>query len=236
MKVVAMIPARIGSKRVPKKNLRLINGKPLISYILETIQKIDIFDEVYINADDQIFEQIATENHIKFYLRDSQFATDESTNDEFMLDFLNHINCNIVIQILPTSPLLSANEILSFTKYMIDNNLDTLISVEHKQIASIYEGSPINFDKLKRNPPSQNMKPIKAYATVLMGWKTSSFTSNMYQFGCAYHGGNGLTDYYQLKGLSTIDIDTEDDFMLAETIIKSLASNNHAQNEVKFYE
>ena len=45
-----MIPARIGSKRIPKKNLRLIEGQPLISYVLETIKETDVFDEVYLNA------------------------------------------------------------------------------------------------------------------------------------------------------------------------------------------
>ena len=60
-KIIAMIPARIGSKRIPKKNLRLINGKPLISYVIETIIKTNIFDDVYLNADDKIFD------NIKFY-------------------------------------------------------------------------------------------------------------------------------------------------------------------------
>ena len=58
-KIIAMIPARIGSKRVPKKNIRLIDGKPLIGYVLETIQKTTVFDDVYLNADDLIFKKIA---------------------------------------------------------------------------------------------------------------------------------------------------------------------------------
>ena len=57
-KIIAMIPARIGSKRIPRKNLRLINGKPLIAYILETLKKVKLFDEIYLNADDAVFEKI----------------------------------------------------------------------------------------------------------------------------------------------------------------------------------
>ena len=54
-----MIPARMGSKRVKKKNLRLINGKPLISYIIETIKQCDCFDEIYLNSEAMIFKEIA---------------------------------------------------------------------------------------------------------------------------------------------------------------------------------
>ena len=235
MKIIAMIPARIGSKRIPKKNLRLIDGKPLISYILDTVSQIDIFDEIYLNADDSIFNKIANSYNIKFYNRDKKFSTDKSTNDEFALDFINNVEGDLLIQILPTSPLITKQEIESFTQYMVQNKLETLISVEHKQIASIYKNQPINFDKLKKNPPSQEMEPVKAYATVLMGWEYNSFKNNMDQYGSAYHGGNSKTDYFQIKGLSTIDIDSEDDFLLAEAIISNL-KNKKIQTKAEYYE
>jgi CMP-N,N'-diacetyllegionaminic acid synthase len=230
-----MIPARIGSKRVPKKNLRLIEGQPLISYVLETIKKTDIFDEVYLNADDKIFGKLAEDYGVEFYHRNKNLASDSSTNDEFMYDFMNNVESDIVIQILPTSPLLTKEEVFDFVNYMVKEKVETLISVEHKQIGSIYKNKPINFDKFKKNPPSQEMEPIKAYATALMGWDVNTFKHNIEKYGCAYHGGDSNTDYYELKGLSTIDIDNEEDFLLASSIIKSL---NHVNknDEIKYYE
>jgi len=233
-KIIAMVPARIGSKRVPKKNLRLIDGKPLIGYILETLKKVKIFDEIYLNADDLIFQKIADEYGVKFYHRDKQFSTDKSTNDEFALDFMENIEGDILLQVLPTSPLISSKEIEEFTQYMLDNALETLISVEHKQIACLYKDQTLNFDKYKKNPPSQEMEPVKAYATVLMGWEYNSFKANMQKYGCAYHGGDSKIDYYQVKGLSTIDIDNEEDFLLADAIITAL--KNQTKQEIKFYE
>ena len=73
--------------------------------------------------------------------------------------------------------------------------------------------------------PSQTMEPVKAYATALMGWTYPSFKRNMEKYGSAYHGGDGKTGYFELRGLSTIDIDREDDFKLAESIIKALREN-----------
>lgn len=233
-KIIAMVPARIGSKRVPKKNLRLIDGKPLIGYILETLKKVSVFDEIYLNADDEIFEKIAKDYGVKFYHRDKQFSTDKSTNDEFALDFMENVEGDILLQVLPTSPLITAKEIEEFTQYMLDKDLESLISVEHKQIACLYKDQTLNFDKYKKNPPSQEMEPVKAYATVLMGWEYNSFKANMEKYGCAYHGGDSKIDYYQVKGLSTVDIDNEEDFLLAEAIITAL--KNQTKKEITFYE
>jgi CMP-N,N'-diacetyllegionaminic acid synthase len=233
-KIIAMIPARIGSKRIPKKNLRLIDGKPLIAYIIETVLQTKIFDKIVLNADDIIFEKIANSYDIDFYYRKKELANDTATNDEFAFDFMNNHKGDILIQILPTSPLITSKEIEAFTKYMLENKVETLISVEHKQIASVYKNNPINFEKLKKNPPSQTMEPIKAYATVLMGWEYTRFKANIKKYNSAYHGGDGSIEYFELKGLSTIDIDNEEDFLLAEAII--LSKKNHKKQEAEYYE
>jgi len=226
MKIVAMIPARLGSKRVKKKNLRLINGKPLIAYVIDVVKNCELFDEVYINSESEIFKEIADHYGVQFYQRPKKFSTDASTNDEFALDFIQKVSGNILIQILPTSPFITETEIIRFVQEMLDKKHETIISVEHQQIACLYKDEPLNFDKVKVNPPSQEMTPVMAYATVLMGWTYESFKKNMIQYGSAYHGGNGNTGYYELRGLSTIDIDREEDFQLVERIILSGDTNN----------
>ena len=224
MKIVAMVPARSGSKRIKNKNLRLINGKPLIEFVLNTLDKLDIFDDIYINSEDEIYKGLAEKHSFKFYKRPAELSSDTATNDEFALDFIENIKCDILIQILPTSPFITVDEIHNFTKMMMESSFDTLISVEHKQIACIYDNKPINFDLFKKNPPSQTMTPVMAYATSLMGWKTEIFKKNMDKHGVAYHGGDGNTGFFELRGLSTIDIDREEDFRLAESIAISLSS------------
>jgi CMP-N-acetylneuraminic acid synthetase/quercetin dioxygenase-like cupin family protein len=234
MKTVCMIPARLGSSRVKKKNLRLINGKPLISYIIDTVKQCDCFDEIYLNSEALIFKEIADQHSISFYKRPDEYATDQSTNDEFALDFIENISGEILIQVLPTSPLISADEINAFVREILRENYDTLISVENKQIACVYENEPVNYDKLKVNPPSQTMKPVQAYATVLMGWKYETFRKDMERYGSAYHGGAGRTGYFELRGLSTIDIDQEADFLLTEKIMMS--QNSKVDRGIEYYD
>jgi quercetin dioxygenase-like cupin family protein len=145
---------------------------------------------------------------------------------------MENVEGDVVIQLLPTSPLISAEEIQNFTKEMLNKNYDSLISVENKQIACVYNSEPINFEKMKVNPPSQEMTPVQAYATVLMGWKYDNFKQNMKNFSSAYHGGEGNVGYYELRGLSTVDIDREEDFQLTEAIFKS---QNQGSSKVEHY-
>ena len=76
------------------------------------------------------------------------------------------------------------------------------------------------------------MTPIGVYATSLMGWKRKTFIRNMKELGCAYHGGNDSVSYYTLKGYSTVDIDNEEDFLLAEAVAQFIPFQDRYK---KFY-
>ena len=221
MNIICMVPERLGSKRIPKKNLKKINKKPLICYVLKTLTNCKFFDKIYVNSESKKLESIAKKYNHEFYLRKKIFSTDKSTNDEFALDFINNIEGDILIQVLPTSPFITNVEINNFVKTMIKNNYDTLITVEEKQIACVYKNKPINFDKFKINPPSQTMQPVQIYSTVLMGWKYKNYIDNMKKYNCAYHGGSGKIGFFPLRGLSTIDIDTKEDFKFVKELIES---------------
>ena len=233
-KTIAMIPARLGSKRIPKKNIRLLNGIPLISYIIRAAKESGCFDEIYVNSESETIGDLALKEGVKFYKRPAKLASDTATNDQFVEDFLNTFECDTVIQLLLTSPFLSPEDIKKFVSKMENENLDTLISVFRQQIECVYNGSPINFDQKKPTPPSQDLEPIKPYACGIMGWKAKNFLSNIKAHGCAYHGGDGRISFYELGGFSTVDVDTEEDFQLAEIVARHLSKLQ--KYDVKYYE
>tara|TARA_R110000782_G_scaffold78547_2_gene156630 strand:+ start:1319 stop:2476 length:1158 start_codon:yes stop_codon:yes gene_type:complete len=222
-KIVAMIPARMGSKRIPKKNIRLLNGKPLIQYAIDAAKEAGCFDEIWVNSEAEIIEKIALESDVNFYKRPEVLSSDIASNDGFAEDFFRNVDCDIIIQILPTSPFISPNEIKEFVQMFVYNGLDTLISMVDVQIEAIYKGKPINFEQKKITPPSQTLTPIKAYGCSLMGWRRENYLANIEKYGAAYHGGDGKIDYFTLKGYSTIDIDNEEEFQLAESVARSLS-------------
>ena len=234
-KIIAMIPARLGSKRIHQKNLRLIGDRPLISYVTETVVNSAAFDEVYINSEADIFAEIAEEYGAKFFKRPENLAQDSTNNDEFLQQFCQSIDGDIVVQILPTSPFITTEEIQAFVTKMLEDELDTLVSTVEHQIACVKDGHPLNFSKLEPHISSQDMQPVASYATALMAWRKASFIEHMERLGFGYHGADGKTAYFPLKGFSTIDIDNEVDFRLAESVAFHL-KNKQQDSPARFYQ
>jgi len=233
-KIVAMIPARLGSKRIKSKNLRLLAGKPLVCHVVDKCKQAGIFDEIYINSEAEIFKDIADEYGVKFYKRPEHLASDTATNDMFALDFIENVKCDVLIQVNPTSPLVAVDDIKAFVKQMIEGGYDTLHSVKQEQIEALYEGKPLNFDSMKIMPRSQDLKPVMLFSSGIMGWRTEKYFENMKRLGSATYGGDGKTGYFVLKGFATIDIDTEEDFQLAEIAIDYLTVGS--KKEIEYYQ
>lgn len=238
MKIVAMIPARMGSKRVPKKNLRKILGKQLIQYPIDAAKESGVFDEIYINSESDVFKEIAEKSNIKFHKRPEHLSSDTATNDDFTQEFIDNVDCDIIVQILSTSPFITSDEIKKFVERIRIGDINTLISIKNVQIESIYKKSPINFDPVGPTLPSQELEPIKAYACSLMAWTTQEYRENMRKYGAAYHGGEFPKDTFELKGFSTVDIDNEEDFDIATVIAEHIQKKEkdlidlHKENDV----
>ena len=227
-----MIPARMGSTRVKNKNIRLLDSKPLIQHVIDAAKKSSMSGEIYLNSESDIFKDIAKENNINFYKRDPYLSSDEATNDDFSLDFINSVECDVLLQLLPTSPFITSEQIDEFLEAMFKGNFQTMISTTHVQIESIYEKKPINFDQKAQTPPSQLLAPIEAYACGLMAWNSDKFKENMKNYNSAYHGGDGSTGFFELKGYATVDLDNEEDFIIAEAIVDAIKK---PKNKPEYY-
>jgi CMP-N-acetylneuraminic acid synthetase/quercetin dioxygenase-like cupin family protein len=234
MKIIAMIPARLGSKRVKNKNLRLLGNKPLISHVIETVKDSGVFDDIYINSESEVFEKIANQYGIKFYKRPGELSSDTATNDDFTLDFMKNVEGDLLIQVLSTSPFITKEQVISFVKKA--KTVDTLISTKEVKIESIYKNKPINFNQKAQTPPSQLLEPVNAYACSLMSWGYKNFIKNIEKYNAGYHGGDGTIEFFKLDGYATVDIDEEQDFQLAESIINSETKEPEYYNENKIYD
>ena len=233
MKIVAMIPCRLGSQRVHKKNLRLLGGKTLSQWVAGACKESGVFSSIYINSEADIFSKVAASSGVNFYKRPPQYSTNNATNDEFALDFIEHVDCDILVQVNPTSPFITAEDIRKFVHFFIEGNYQTLHTVKDEKIEGLYEGRALNFDPMKPMPPSQLLTPVQLFSSSIMAWETNKFRENMAKLNCAVYGGDGKIGYYSLTGYSNLDIDYEKDFHLAEMIVRSMNTNN---SEAEYYE
>ncbi|WP_300082482.1 cytidyltransferase [uncultured Thomasclavelia sp.] len=132
MKIIAVIPARAGSKGIPNKNIRLINGKPLIWYTINNAKKSRIISDIIVTTDSKEIEIIAKQMKVSCKKRNENLAGDDITLDSVVYDACNNISCDYVVTLQPTSPTLQVQTLDNALQYTIDNNLDTVISVINK--------------------------------------------------------------------------------------------------------
>lgn len=232
MKIVAMIPCRLGSQRIPKKNLRLLDGKLLCQWSAEAALEANVFDDIYINSESNVFDRIAQETGVKFHQRPAELASNAATNDDFALEFINATGCDVLVQINPTSPFTKADDIRRIVELYKSHHYQTIHTVKSEQIEGLFSGSPLNFDPMKQMPPSQDLTPVHLFTSSIMLWDCRKFKQNMQTLESAVYGGNGSIYYYVVDGFSTLDIDNEEDFQMAEAVVMK----KRLKEKVSYYE
>lgn len=128
LKIIAVIPARAGSKGIPNKNLRMINKKPLISYSIENALSSKYISDIYVSSDSEIILSIAKAYGVNTIHRDKELCKDETTLDSVIYFASKDIDCDYVVTMQPTSPTLKTSTLDAAIKYTIDNDFDTVIS------------------------------------------------------------------------------------------------------------
>ena len=218
MRIVAEIPARAGSKRVKNKNLRLLNGKPMINYVIEEAKKSKILTDIYVNSDCDEIGKHAKSLGVQFYKRPNELGSDYTTSDEYNYDFIKSIKPDILVQINPVCPLISASDIDEIVKYFIDNDIDSLVTVKEERLQAFCNDKPINFDINKKLPRTQDISPIQICSWPICVWNTKTFKKHYEKNGHAVF--SGKLKLYSLSQLKSIKVSYEEDFKLVEKLIK----------------
>jgi CMP-N-acetylneuraminic acid synthetase/spore coat polysaccharide biosynthesis predicted glycosyltransferase SpsG len=137
MKILAVIPARGGSKGIPRKNLRLLNGKPLIYYSIKTALASQYSLDVYVSSEDDEILNTAIGFGAKVHKRDLSIADDKSTLDPVIHACYMHAQAvenkeyDFIITMQPTSPLLKTASLDSaIEKMMADPAIETVIAAK----------------------------------------------------------------------------------------------------------
>jgi N-acylneuraminate cytidylyltransferase/CMP-N,N'-diacetyllegionaminic acid synthase len=141
--MIAIIPARSGSKGLPGKNIKLLNGKPMIAYTIEAAKKAKLISDVIVSTDSQEIADIAIKyGAINPFLRPASLATDNAKaidNYLYTVERLNEefgYNVNAFTVLQPTSPLRTADDIDEAITLFTKKNADSVISYtkEHHPI------------------------------------------------------------------------------------------------------
>lgn len=241
MKKVAFIPIATDSKRVSSKNLLLVDGFPLVYYVVDACKKSKAFDEIYISSESPLVKSMANQLGVKFYERNpdkgGSFCTMKNNSklcvgerctihDHFLMDFMENVECDYLTQVHATSPLIKPETINSFVKKLI-NQYDSLVTTEQIYSESFMGGKAVNFDP-KKKQETQSLIPIDSICWALTGWKVATFKAE-YNTGPTFCGKFG---YFPISKIEAIDVDTPEELYIAEACLNH---RKRKDNVGKFY-
>ena len=229
-KYIAEIPVRLGSKRVPQKNLRLLAGKPMVAYAIEAARKSKLVNDVYVNSESPILEKLANEWGVKYYKRKPELAIDTVTSDEFNYDFLKNNDCDAVIMVTPISPLVTTEDIDNAIIYFEENKLDTLISVKEERLQTFYLNKPVNINIDEKLAMTQNIHPVQICSWAVSIWRKTSFMKSFEEKGFAVF--NGKIGLFPINPIRALKISYKEDFQLAEYLIEA---QKNKPKEIQYY-
>ena len=112
-KTVCLVPLRGGSKGIPFKNIRVLNGKPLCAYVLEAASKSIAIDKIYVSTDCLQIAEVVSNLCLDITIidRPTELAQDESSTEEVMLHFAKKVDFKNIITVQATSPMLTSKDI-----------------------------------------------------------------------------------------------------------------------------
>lgn len=224
--MLAVIPARGGSKGVPGKNIKELAGKPLIAYTIEAGLDSNIFEKVIVSTDCEKIADIAKKNGAEIpFIRPDHLSGDMVSSDDVILHALDFykqrgVEFSSVCKLQPTSPLRNSEHLKEAYKLFCEKKADFLVSVcecEHSPMWSgVLDGSLSldNFipENAKRSCRQELPSFYRLNGAIYMG-----LTKALYE-NRSFLGKNGFA--YIMKQEDSIDIDSELDFQYAECILK----------------
>jgi len=137
MNIIAVIPARGGSKRVPRKNIKLIAGKPLIAWSIDEARKSKYINEVIVSTEDGEIAKVAEQYGAKVIIRPQELAVDTAKTPPVLLHVVEELEKNsykpdIVVLLQPTTPSRTVDTIDAGIEKLINSHNDSVFSAFYK--------------------------------------------------------------------------------------------------------
>lgn len=216
---IAFIPVRGGSKSIPYKNIKQINGKPLVYWTVKAAQDAICIDKVIVATDDINIKTIVDSfkfNKVFVYDREKENAQDHSSTESVMLEYINKNylqDDDYFFLIQATSPFLESSHIDEMFKEMIDGSFDSALTcVRTKRFFWNHNGEPINYD-YKNRPRRQDFEGIfmengACYINSVANIK--KYKNRLF----------GKISIYVMPDYTGFELDEEDDWFICEFFMK----------------
>jgi len=222
---VAFIPVRCGSKSIPFKNIKDFCGKPLVYWNLLALENAKSIDKVIVATDcDEIKDVVKSFDFkkVEVYDRDKENATDTASTEDVMLEFINKSNLkndDLFVLVQATSPFTQSEDFDKAIEKLKKEKADSLLTCARiKRFFWNENGTPINYD-YKNRPRRQDFKGVLV--------ENGAFYIN--SVGNIKKDKNRLSEkiaIYEMPEYTFIELDEEDDWFIAEKLMKKYILKN----------
>ena len=218
---VAIIPARGGSKRIPRKNIRQFRGKPIIAWSIEAALSSGLFDEVMVSTDDAEIATVVQDHGATVpFFRSAKASDDFATTSDVLLEVLASYSkidrkFDVACCIYPTAPFVTAPALVDGLRQLEAGNFDVVMPVARfdspiwRSLKKSEDGQiTLNFPE-NLNARSQDLAPAFYDAGQWYWFRTEAFVRDKVLMG-------SNTGAVELTSAEVQDIDTDQDWDLAE--------------------
>lgn len=227
-RIVAVIPARGGSKTVRGKNIRLLAGKPLIAWSIEAAKSVDEIDRVVVSTDDDDIRRMALKLGAEVYHRPARLATDEALVIDALRDLIKTLKsegeqAEIMVLLEPTSPLRTADDIRQCLELLVNGGMDSAATFKKADL------NPHRAWKIRDGHP-------EVFVPGAVPWLPRQKLPEAFQLNGAVYAFKvdrlqpdspslliGESGAVLMPSERSVDIDDEADFKIAEMLIQSTA-------------
>lgn len=230
--ILAIIPARGGSKGVPRKNIKILNGKPLIAYTIEEAKKSKYIDRIIISTDDEEIANVSKKFNAEIpFLRPKEFAEDNSPTVDSIIHTLNWLKENenyqpdYICVLQCTSPLRTSDDIDGTIEKLESTDMDGAVSICEAEVnpywTNVFDGDKLNYfiEEGKKILRRQDLPEVYRMNGAVIVVKTEIVINyNTLE-------PNKITGYV-MDSKKSIDIDNMEDFLMAEILINERKNRN----------
>lgn len=214
MKIVALIPIKLGSKRVPGKNIKpFFDGTPLMYFIQKTCLESTLIDEVYIYCSDDAVKDYVLPGVT--YLKRPEFLDSDSANaNDFIREFMKTVDADIYVNAHTTSPFAKVETIDDCISKVASGEYDSAFCAENIKTFMWLDGKPMNFDP-DHFPRTQDLPDIYGETSIAYVFTKESFLANNRRLG-------KKPFIKEVDKIEAMDIDYPEDFEIANAVYKEV--------------
>jgi|SaaInlStandDraft_3_1057020.scaffolds.fasta_scaffold57258_2 CMP-N,N'-diacetyllegionaminic acid synthase len=223
MKILGIIPARGGSKGIPKKNIKLLSGKPLIAYTIEAAMDSKL-DRVIVSTDCDRIAEVSKKCGAEVFMRSSELAEDKTPTLPVLQDVVSRLDerYDAIMTLQPTSPLRTVDDIdRSIKLFSSDKGADSLVSV----VELPHQCTPEKLMNLKGKylTGSNKISQRQSIRTMYVRNGAAIYITRIENLDKYIFGGALLP--FVMKKINSFDIDDMQDWDIVEAIFNSSKVN-----------